>query len=97
MSRETLMHLDGCHFFVWVYRVDERYFLTFQDREGDDLYLHARTAGDDEEPCERCNALTVGLARPRRRQVDLDPLPDDPKESFVAVLTRVGEIDEGAA
>ena len=93
MKGKALMHLDGCHFYVWVYLHDDGTTrLTFAERDGDNLMLHAR--GDDEEPCERCEALRKGsAARYVSRQID--PLPDDPKETFFTVACLVGEIDEG--
>jgi hypothetical protein len=81
------MHLDGCHFFVWV---DEDGRLTFDERQGSDLALHA-----SDEPCDRCTALSRG-AKPRHVERQLEALPSDAKGAFLTVCGVVGEIYNGS-
>ena len=53
----VLMHLDGCHFFVWVTREPNGHVeLSYDERTGENLYLHA-----SDEPCERCAEGLHGL------------------------------------
>jgi hypothetical protein len=93
-EREALMHLDGCHFYVWVLRdPDGSTVLTFAEREGTNLRLHGRFGRDGDDVCERCRALRHGAAR-RSVSKHIDPLPDDPRETFLTVAGLVGEIDE---
>ena len=95
MKREALMHLDGCHFFVWVSRdPDGQVVLSFDERTGDDLYLHGRWGDDGDENCARCRALRDRKARARHVTKHIGPLPENPKESFLRVATVVGDIDE---
>lgn len=89
---KAVMHLDGCHFFIWVHEIDGKQWLTFYDRQGDDLKLHRRSREEGEEPCEGCTALSKGR-EPRMVKREIS-LPDDPKESLVACLLAIAEIDE---
>lgn len=85
------MHLDGCHFFAWVYeRPDGEYDLTWYERSADDLFMHA-----NEDECKRCTALMNG-AKPRDASQTID-LPDDAKLAFFTVLAAVAELDAGSA
>jgi hypothetical protein len=81
------MHMDGCHFYVWV---DESGRLTFDERTGQNLALHR-----SDEPCDRCSALSRG-AKPRHIERQLDTLSDDPKEAFCTVVCVVSELDATA-
>jgi hypothetical protein len=78
---EAAMHLDGCHFFVWVAQDGQ---LTFDERQGQDLYLHSMS------DCPRCTALKRG-ATPlhERRKVEL---PEEPKSAFMSVLVAISDI-----
>ena len=58
--RESLMHLDGWHFFVWVVRdPDGAVVLSYHERQGQNLRLHGRFGGEDGD-CEDCHALRTG-------------------------------------
>jgi len=84
---EVLMHLDGCHFFVWVSREPSgNVELSYDERTGDNLALHA-----SDDPCGRCSALRRG-DKPRHHVRRIDPWPDDSREQFAAVLAKVGEL-----
>ena len=84
------MHLDGCHFFAWVYENPlGDYEVTWYERSGDDLYLH-----QSEDDCERCVALMNG-AHPRHASETVE-LPEDAKEAFFTVLATIAKLDEGA-
>jgi hypothetical protein len=88
------MHLDGCHFFVWVSRdPDGQVVLSYYEREGQDLRLHGRF-GDEDGICEDCHALKTGARKPYSHSKTLDAFPDDAKGAFLAVLTAVAEIEE---
>jgi hypothetical protein len=76
------MHLDGCHFFVWVAE-DGR--LTFDERRGNDLAIHSR--GD----CTRCGDLRRG-ADPIREQRRVREMPEDAKGSLLAVMEAISDI-----
>lgn len=94
-EREALMHLDGCHFYVWVFRdPDGSTVITFADREGTNLRLHGRYGHDGDDTCEGCVALRDGSRKPRRVTKHIEPLPDDAKEASITVAGIVGEIDE---
>jgi hypothetical protein len=82
MTGETLMHLDGCHFFVWVWKRDGQTFVDYQEREGSDLAVHRLEP--DEESCQRCEQLSRG-ARVISERLEIPELPEDPMESLAAV------------
>jgi hypothetical protein len=85
------MHIDGCHFFAWVYETPQGgHELTLYDRSGDDLAMHA-----NDGECERCTALLNG-ARPREQAVTLE-LSDDVQARFYEVLAEIGRLDELAS
>lgn len=85
------MHLDGCHFFAWVFENPAGdYEVTFYERTGDDLYMHA-----DTDDCERCTALYNG-ATPRTASATVE-LPEEAQEAFFVVLAEIGKLDEVAA
>lgn len=76
------MHLDACHFFVWVFEHGGKQRLQWTERAGTDLMLHS---ADD---CERCKALRRG-AEPIAENIitTIDPpLPEDSKEAFIRIL-----------
>ena len=81
------MHLDGCHFFAWVFENangdDE---VTWYERTGDDLSFHI-----DLDDCDRCVALYNGA--PARSGSMTVELPDDAKEAFVAVLESIAQLE----
>jgi hypothetical protein len=81
----ALMHLDGCHFYVWV---DTEGRLTYDERTGGNLSLHR-----SEEPCDRCSALSRG-AKPLHIERDIAPIPDDSKALMFKVFEALGEIQE---
>lgn len=88
------MHLDACHFYVWVSEdPDGQTVLSYAERAGDNLLLHGRFGRDGDDTCDRCRALRNG-ATARAISKHIDPLPDDPKETFLTVAGLVGEIDE---
>lgn len=91
-TAKTLMHVDLCHAYCWVVREpDGTVLLTFDEREGSDLYLHKRA------DCARCRDLRQINARPRhttREIPDYDEHKDDPKMAFAVVLAVIGEEDE---
>jgi hypothetical protein len=92
-TRKALMHLDGCHFYVWVYRdYDGATVLTFAERDGDNLLLHARHEEEGDEKCDRCEALRGGVA-PRYIERKIPTLPEGAQESFLTVAGLIGEID----
>jgi hypothetical protein len=95
---ESISHLDGCHFYCWVLGFpDGRREVTFDEREGSDLYLHGRFSAEGKhEACPRCLTLRAGRAKPRHVQkVIADYGPDtDAREGFLLALGTVGEIDE---
>jgi hypothetical protein len=82
------MHLDGCHFFAWVFEnPDGDYELTWYERSGDDLAMHG-----DYHGCERCTALMNGR-KPRKASQTIE-LPEDAKEAFFIVLCTIAQLDE---
>ena len=88
---ETRMHLDGCHFFAWVYdNGTGDHEVRWYERDGDDLYRHA-----DRDDCERCRSLLDGSAA-RSAQTIVD-LPEDAKGAFVAVVAAIGKLDKEVA
>lgn len=91
------MHIDGCHFFVWVgQHEDGTVTLSYDERSGDDLYLHARCNDDEDEPCARCIALRGGAKQTSISRVLAD-FPGDSKTAFVRVLEELATIPEAAA
>lgn len=76
------MHLDGCHFFVWVTE-DGR--LTFDERRDSDLAYHAR------EDCSRCKALRRG-AKPLSVARRIDGLAADSRTALVQVFKALADI-----
>lgn len=96
VTRESLMHLDGCHFFVWVVRdPDGSIVLIYHERDGQGLRAHGRW-GDKDGVCEDCVALRNGR-KPYSHSKTLDAFPDDAQGAFVAVLTAIAEIEETRA
>lgn len=93
MNAEALMHLDGCHFFVWVRRDPSGdVVLSYHERVGTDLRYHARFGGEDGR-CEDCIALRDGRA-PLSVSRRVDRWPDEAKASFLRVLEVVAEIEQ---
>lgn len=91
------MHMDGCHFFVWVSRdPDGQVVLTYHERTGQDLRLHGRYGQDGGDDCERCHALRNGAKRYSHSR-HLDDFPDDAKGAFYAVMVVTAEIEEAHA
>ena len=85
------MHLDGCHFFAWVYENPAGdYELTWYERTADDLMMHM-----DDGDCERCAQLYNGA--PARRASETVELPDDAKEAFFTVLAAIARLDSPAS
>lgn len=81
---EAVMHLDGCHFFVWVYESEpEHWRVSIDERTGSNLAAHRR---DD---CERCAELQHG-AEPVHEETTMRA-EHDPKTTFVRVLEVVAE------
>ncbi len=88
MARAT-MHLEGCHFFAWVFENPEGgQEVRFYERTGDDLSMHG-----DFDDCPRCTALYNG-AHAREETQTIYDFPDGAKEAFVAVVTAIAEIEE---
>jgi hypothetical protein len=97
VERETLMHLDGCHFYSWVWREDGKVLLSFAERQGTDLMLHSRRGNDGDDVCDRCMALTRGAVPKPGIERELDDFPDDAKEAFVVVAGAIEQLDEEEA
>lgn len=81
------MHLDGCHFFAWVFENPQGDSeLTYYERSGDDLMYHMNP-----DECERCATLYNGAAS-LEASTTIE-LPEDAKEAFIAVLTAIVRVD----
>jgi hypothetical protein len=92
---KALMHLDGCHFYVWVSEdLDGQIVLAYADRVGSDLRLHGRFGHDEDGTCEDCRALRDRKRKPLSVSKHIPALPDDPKATFAAVLEHICEIQE---
>ncbi len=91
------MHLDGCHFYVWVHRdPDGQVVLSYSERVGTDLRYHGRFGADKDGACDRCRALRSG-ASAKSISLHIAELPEGAQESFARVLTIIAEIEDDAA
>lgn len=86
MGDGAIMHLDGCHFYVWVTERDGVQSLVWNERRGSDLFLHKLA------DCARCSALRNGAEPQEGIALTLDPpLPLDGKAAFVRILEVIAD------
>ena len=91
MTAEAWYHVDFCHAYAWVYEDGDKLLVKWGERDGSNLYLHARN------DCGRCDELARGLNIARHGEFTMDK-PDakfSSHEAFFSVLAEIAEYVPG--